>query len=222
MWIDRIYRPWWGWRFQNYCISHGREFIFFQQSGIKTFGFSYDPSISCRIIRTGVRLPAEMLLCPIDGLTDGITLLGTPVVQSPTYSFLHALEYGEPFFETEYIRRYAAGTLDQRWPRNVRYLHPMEFWETYAARRTQVLTGTYEPVRIFCIGGRYYALNGKHRTALCALLNQDVLCDVLDTSELYAVTLHKVHDKMLRHPAQFRKTIDLLDKIQLEIRKTKV
>lgn len=216
MWIDHIYRPWWGWRFQNYCVSHGYEIFLFQQSGLKSFGFSYDPPGSCRVARAGVFLPAEALLCPVDGLMDPFTLLGTPVVQSPTYAFLQALEHGAPFFDTEYIRRYAAGTLDQRWPRNVRYLHPPEFWRIYALRRRQVLAGTYAPVRVFCVAGRYYVLNGKHRAALCALLGQAVRCDVLDTGDVYAKSLYKVHKRLLRRPAAFQKTLRFLDEICCE------
>lgn len=216
MLIDHIYRPWWGWRFQNYCVSHGLEIFLFQQSGLKSFGFSYDPPESCGVVCAGIRLPAETLLCPIDGLTDDLTLLGTPVVQSPTYAFLHALEYGEPFFDTAYIRRYVLGTLDQRWPRNVRYLHPPEFWSIYAKRRAQVLAGTYAPVRVFCVQGRYYVLNGKHRAALCALLGQDVRCDVLDTGEVYAESLHKAHKRLLQRPAVFQKTIRFFDEICCE------
>lgn len=214
--IDHIYRPWWGWRFQNYCVSHGFEIFLFQQSGLKSFGFSYDPPASCRVVRAGVRLPAETLLCPIDGLRDDLTLLGTPVVQSPTYAFLHALEHGEPFFDTAYIRRYVSGTLDQRWPRNVRYLHPPEFWGIYTKRRAQVLAGTYAPVRVFCVKGRYYILNGKHRAALCALLGQDVRCDVLDSGEVYAASLHQVHKRLLQRPAAFQKTLRFFDEICCE------
>lgn len=214
MLIDHVYQPWWGWRLQKHCISHGHEIFLFQQHGLKTFGFSYDPPGSCRVVCAGVFLPAEALLCPIDGLRDDLTLLGTPVVQSPTYAFLQALERGEPFFDTEYIRRYAAGTLDQRWPRNVRYLHPPEFWKKYAERRAQVLSGTYPPVRVFCTGGCYYVLNGKHRAALCALLGRDVRCDVLDAGEVYAGSLCKVHKRLLRRPAAFQKTLCFLDEIR--------
>lgn len=214
MWIDRIYRPWWGWRYQNYCASHGKEHLLFQQNGVKSFGFSYDPVGPCRMAQRGILLPPAVLLCPIDGLTDELTLLGTPVVQSPTYAFLHALEHGGPLLETEYIRRYAAGTLDQRWPRNVRYLHPAEFRDWYAARRAQVCADTYEPVRVFRAGEGWYVLNGKHRTALCALLGREVRCDVLDTTSLYAHSLCRMHAKMLRRPAQFRKTLAFLDKIR--------
>lgn len=213
MLIDHIYRPWWGWRFQNYCVSHGIEIFLFQQHGLKSFGFSYDPTGPCRIVHADVRLPAEMLFCPIDGLVDAQTLLGTPIVRSPTYAFLRALEHGEPFFDTEYIRRYVSGTLDQRWPRNVRYLHPPEFWTKYAERRAQVLTETYEPVRVFCTGGRCYVLNGKHRAALCALLGQDVRCDVLDADAVYTASLYKIHERLLRRPKGFQKTICVLDEI---------
>lgn len=210
MLIDCLYRTWWGWRLENLCNRLKISPLVFQARGLKPFGYGYDPPGACPLLRAGVELEPWALLCPPDGLTDAWTLLGVPVPESPTFAFMQALEQGQPLAETAYIRRLVDGTLDQRWPYGARHLRFQRFRQLYAARRAQILAGTYPPVRVLRVAGKYYVLNGKHRAALCALLGERVRCDVLDPAAVYAATLRRVHKRLSRRPAQFQTTLRFL------------
>lgn len=122
--------------------------------------------------------PCLLRLGP-DYLKDIYTLLDTPLVDSPHAELMSLLYNGKECDNSEYIKRYYYGYLD--WRRGIKDIDPNRFMKKNKDIVYSVLSGNYEPVKIYHVGNFYYVYDGKHRAALCAVLGKDVKCAVVSS-----------------------------------------
>lgn len=138
-----------------------------------------------------------------DGLRDCHTLLGRRLVDGPHLCLMRALTGNEPLMECEYLKRIAQGTLDFRPPRPLTSRYVAGLKAVYARKITSVRDGSYAPVKLICVGGERFILDGKHTAALCASLGLGVRC-VDATGAMLDSFYWWVYRKMLRSPTQYK------------------
>lgn len=123
----------------------------------------------------------ELLYLGPDFLKDKYTLLDCPVSTSPHFGLMKALNEKAVLRTTDYFRRFNKGTLDWRrsqvMPRSYNKFH-----NKYVKSQKEINDNKYNPVLVYYQNGRYYIYDGKHRAALCALMNKPVLCAVVSNS----------------------------------------
>lgn len=123
-------------------------------------------------------LSAEELYLGPDYMKDCYTLLDCPLVQSPHYSFMEAIDKDFDLWSTDYIKRYMKGTLD--WRRGKRKPHNIHhFKEEFDVVKSKILTDDYLPITVYMLNKRYYIFDGKHRAATCAYLGRSVKCAIV-------------------------------------------
>ena len=129
-------------------------------------------------------IEAGELFLGLDGLKDHYTLMDCCLLDSPHYKLMKAIRSENPIKETEYCKRTVQGTLDSRRAIELsdRYLKMM--LDKYVARNQEIQLGTYKPVQVYQLENRYYIADGKHRAALCAVLNKEIKCDVISSDYL--------------------------------------
>lgn len=162
---------------------------------------------------TIVILEPKQLFLSIDLLKDKYSLLGCNILCSPHYNFMVALENEKPLKDTDYINRYKNGTLDARFPHIAKdYAY---FKDKYKKMKILVTNNNIEPVSVYKIGTQYYIKDGKHRAALCALLNKPIPCRVLDEKRMIGGVGSAVK-RLIGTNTQYSKHIllfDILNKI---------
>ena len=126
---------------------------------------------------------------------------------------MEALENEKPLESTDYIIRYKNGTLDARYPHSANdYAY---FVDKYKKMRILVMNNNIEPVSVYKIGPQYYIKDGKHRAALCALLNKKIPCRLLDEKRMIGGVGSAVK-RLISTNTQYSKHIllfDILNKI---------
>lgn len=136
-------------------------------------------------------LPAEELLLGFDFLQDRYTLFGVKIKDSPHYQLMKDIQGKANICNSEYIARLKSGTLDARRPIFVSHKRLESFYRTFQGRTQEIIADSYEPVIIYELNSEYYIYDGKHRAALCQLLNKGVKCVIIDASFLYEPTYLK-------------------------------
>lgn len=123
-------------------------------------------------------LNPELLYLGPDFLNDSYTLLDCPLLESPHFELVECLSNNNSVKQTGYYKRFVSGTLDWR------YLHKphlLSYFETqFGVSKKSIMEETYRPVKIYCVNNRYYIYDGKHRAAMCALMNKQVRCELID------------------------------------------
>lgn len=127
--------------------------------------------------------PDELYLGP-DFLKDEYTLLDCPLKDSPHVGFVDCLcQKGDPA-QTDYILRFYKGTLDGRIGHCT--IHNFsDYFKKNSQRREEVLSGNIEPVMVYEWKGKLYIQDGKHRAAMCAYLEKNVPCKLIDENMLF-------------------------------------
>lgn len=161
-----------------FCTRIGLFGIFKTRVGIKqiNMGALSNPGT----LKGEVKLlsPDELFLGP-DFLKDEFTLLGCPIKNSPHYDFMNTLLCNGDVNQSDYFKRFVDAKLDWRiyqYPFCRTQMYRLKFSEAY--ENTKV--NKYSPVVVYENGGKYYIYDGKHRAALCALLNIQVKCLIVD------------------------------------------
>jgi hypothetical protein len=109
-----------------------------------------------------------------DALRDPVTMLETPISDSPHAGLMRALLHGESPAETEYVARARAGTLDWQRPRWV----PPRSLEKFRQTLAKLQEGAEEPVlRVAWLDGTGYVVDGKHRAAAAHVSGRKVMCE---------------------------------------------
>lgn len=155
-------------------------------------------------------LPPSELRIGFDGLKDPLSLLGVALPDSPHYQLAALLEAGADISRSEYVQRVARGTLDFRPAKKITGTRLENFRRHHATATAAIRAGQHPPVAVITGAGRHYVADGKHRAALCALLQAPVRC--VDVSPLVHDSFFRwVHRKMRRQPAQYEKHLGWFD-----------
>lgn len=125
----------------------------------------------------------DLFLGP-DFLKDEYTLLDCPLSESPHLGFVKCLSYGKSPKSTDYIKRFYAGTLDGRVGHRT-ISNFSVFVEKNKSHREEILAGKVAPVKVYEWKGRKYIQDGKHRAALCVLLNKEIPYELIDGKLLF-------------------------------------
>ena len=174
--------------------------FYFTAEGLKNVGASQFLGALPVGTNTCIDLPANQLFLGPDYLKDTYTLLHTPILQSPHMDFVRAQRDALPIMDTEYIHRYLKGKLDWR-HEMILPKDPSYFEHQFAASLTAIQGGTYPPVLVYKQGEHYYIFDGKHRAALCALLNRPVKCNIVGSDIANAHLWHYMFSLIIDNPA---------------------
>lgn len=150
--------------------------------------------------------PVNSLYLGPDYLKDEYTLLNTPIIDSPHFYFVKAINEGLDLFDTDYIQRYMKGTLDwrrgKRKPQNIGH-----FKEDCAQSKIKIENDNYEPVLAYFQNNHYYIYDGKHRAAMCAYMGKPVLCKIV-SSEIANIGVWHYMFSLLENKKEFSKHIN--------------
>ncbi len=155
--------------------------------------------------------PNELFLDP-DYLLDEYTLLDTPIIESPHYGLMKAIAENQDISKTDYAKRFVSGTLDGRIAGclNKKFLTYM--CNSYEKRVDEIKSGTYPPVITYVKDGKRYIFDGKHRAALCAYMEKNVLCIDAEYAGLADGYTKWKYTMIKKRKSIFKKTIDFLEK----------
>lgn len=170
-----------------------------------------------KILFKGKETSQEKLIDPhlvylgFDGLKDPYTLLGRLISESPHFDLMEKLENGNDISDSEYVKRELAGYLDGR-----HEIALPDHVNMYQKNKENIISNSYNPALIYAVDGKWYAFDGKHRLALCCLLEIPCKCKIIDKKEL----LQDEHTRRLyiemKKRNGYTKNINFLKKI-LEI-----
>ncbi len=132
--------------------------------------------------------PNDLFIGP-DFLKDKYTLLDSCIAESPHRTFIEGILNGQDMLHSEYMNRLVEGKLDGR-PITLRPRTLLIYKKKCEERYAMIKRGDYEPVQVYNIGGKYYIKDGKHRAALCAILDVPVKCEVIAASFSGGITFH--------------------------------
>lgn len=159
---------------QNKVISFAKK-----RTGIKNTNASLLLNHYEYVLKDNYCVSASELFLGPDFLRDDFTLLCTNILDSPHFSLMESLMYGKEIENTDYVRRLLSGKLDWRdctiMPKDKEY-----FRKRFNKSFIEIKEDRYKPIIIYNQGKRSFIYDGKHRAALCCLLNVPVRCVVVD------------------------------------------
>ena len=175
--------------------------------GIKNFHMNKVASIGNPIIIERLYLDVNDLYLGPDYLKDNYTLLDYKIITSPHYEFLKFLDNDDNIKGCNYVKRLEKGILDWRRKVFVNKKTINDWKQKYKIRKKQIQGDLYESVIVYKYDDKYYIYDGKHRAAMCALLNKKVKCDVVDgnfITSFYPKYLYKLmNDKDYKKHLKF-------------------
>jgi hypothetical protein len=145
--------------------------------------------------------PQDLFIGP-DFLMDSYTLFNTSIVDSPYCSFIQGLLDGKNMLYSEYMNRLVDGKLDER-PITMRPRSLAGYMVKCEERYAMVSNGDYDPVQVYRAGGHYYIRDGKHRAAMCSILNVPVKCVELTEAFAGGISFHMY--KMIENLPEYSK-----------------
>lgn len=170
---------------EEFCKKNRIIHLYYSAVGLKNINMGYVADLGKIDASNKVLINAEELFLGPDFLKDKYTLLGTRITESPHYEFMKTLKQNEDFRKTEYIIRWENGTLD--WRRAM----PMEIYQNewklkFRERLKEIQNDSYKPIKIYKVGGKKYIYDGKHRAAVCALLNKKIQCEIISNNCIFS------------------------------------
>lgn len=174
--------------------------------GVKTTYYVSAPISLC--VDDSIILDKDELFLGPDYLIDRYTLLDCPLVQSPHYQLMEMLMNGNDIANSDYIIRYERGTLDIRFPGVLsKKLHNSMYY-AFKQSHEKIVQRRSEPVLVYEHKGKYYIYDGKHRAALCALMDSEIRCLLMKRPPIDEAFLQKLISVMKKTPAAFCKTLE--------------
>ncbi len=174
-----------------------KSFIYQSKTGYKEinpyFPYNNYTELECK------EIPYEQLFLGADFLKDNITLIDTPIVDSPHFELMKVLSTNGNFMETDYVNRMINGSLDERYEIVAFCLDKDFFPSCYKKHISEYENGTDKEVIVYQKNNRYYLHDGKHRAALCALLERNVKCKVITLESAFADFNPKKVEKILKN-----------------------
>lgn len=159
-----------------------------------------------------ISIPACQLYMGPDFLKDNYTLLGRNIKDTPHYGLMKAIRESCLIKSTEYFERFVNAKIDWRM-----FQSPICNEELYISKFKKSLEeierDEYVPIMIYKVHDLYYIYDGKHRAALCALLNKNIKCK-LYPSEIARIGGFKCLFLHMTGDSSFSKHIEFLTKMQ--------
>lgn len=170
--------------FEKVCKYFNILIVFSTRVGIKTLNItSFRKDLEEESGECYYSNGMDLFLGP-DFLKDKYTLLDCPLTDSPHLGFVKYLSHGSNPDSTDYIKRYYTGTLDGRIG-HCSISNFSFFVEKNKSRTEEILNDCIEPVKVYEWKGKKYIQDGKHRAALCLLLNKKVPYRLIDGKLLF-------------------------------------
>ena len=146
--------------------------------------------------------PDQLFLGP-DHLKDNYTNLYTSIKDSPHYYLMKDIDEHNDLSCSIYINKFYNGVLDWR------HIQPIvanyEFYlMKFRKSSYEIHNNIYPPVIVYRVNGVYYIADGKHRAALCAYLNKEVVCKLIDAKSALGVIDKYLYSVMLKKNNYFK------------------
>ena len=154
-------------------------YVYWTAKGLKNYNIGRLSILNNPFVLNEKNLNANELFLGPDYLRDEYTLIDVNIVDSPHYSFMQALSTHQELENTEYIKRKKVGSLDWRDAEPVRSGFLLRAQDKFKTREEEIMSNQYEPITVYEHNGRFYIYDGKHRAALCALLNKPIKCKIV-------------------------------------------
>lgn len=189
--------------------------VYFQNRyGIKAFNKPLFDNIKISAEKV-IEIDCNHLFLGFDALKDEYTLTEIPLKESPHYELVSRLyRDSKNFEECDYVYREKLGYLDGRMGQIITSRTLDMHRNVFAKSLQYIKQGYYKEVLVYEISGKYYLFDGKHRAALCAVLDVPIKCSIMEIELLkkdsYA---NKVYGKMKNNFYTYKKNIKLLDAI---------
>ena len=178
--------------------------------GIKCYNMTSISSIPVAI-KDNCELDPKELYLGTDFLKDQYTLLDIPLRDSPHYDFVYQLSHNKEPNTSEYLRRLYAGTLDWRYPLKKSFGTDY-FTKKFNDSLLSVQDGSYRPVLIYELEGKYYIYDGKHRAAMCAMLGVKAVKCIVIASSIEMAGARRLM-RSLTDDRNYKKHVAFLDKL---------
>lgn len=176
------------------CRAFHISFPYYMQYGVKMVNPTF-PVLQTKGSNI-LRIDPKELRLGFDFLKDDYTLLDAPLSESPHFLLMESLEKTHEYEWTDYCRRMLNGSLDERPPIVAYYLRENYFMDCYKKCVSEIEKQSYEPVKVYCVNGHYYIYDGKHHSAVAALLKKEIKCAVLDTDAVLGAIDKRIIDYM--------------------------
>jgi len=147
--------------------------------GIKNININQLIADDKNIISEQLELTPDKLLLGPDFLKDNYTHLNVPINESPHFYFMKDISESRNLSQSIYITKFYRGLLDWRHIQPI-VLNYEGYIKKYKDSCVNIRNNSYIPVLVYTVNGVFYIADGKHRAALCAYLNKNVLCKVID------------------------------------------
>ena len=136
--------------------------------------------------------PETLFLGP-DFLKDKHTLIGKSLEESPHYFLVKCISEGKDISNTDYFIRYTNGTLDWRLWQSPKCKDEI-FRIKFEMSKKEIMENKYPPVIVYRIGDKQYLFDGKHRAAMCLLLEKTILCKEVENTVAWRGVFHFFFD----------------------------
>ena len=182
------------------CKTFGINLYYHTKYGFKTYRgkplkeLNYD-------LRQAMFVSSDNLLLGLDGLYDEYTHVGIPIKDSPHYRLMVAC-INRAFDNCDYLDLEKCGALDSRdrIQRSVEK-HMISFEKSLK----QIESGSYNPITYYVVDNQKYIHDGKHRAALCALLNRKVYAIEINPNSINSDYIRALKKEISKNGRQYQK-----------------
>lgn len=193
--------------FHRICKLLGIHYYYENRYGIKVFN---KESMEFHFEMVPVELNPQKVCLGFDGLRNPYSLCGTYIPNSPHFDMMKKISLCEDIHDCEYVKREKIGTLDGRYG-----IIPSDHYSIFQKAKQRIEDGVYTPAIVYQVKNQFYAFDGKHRLALCCLLDRNCKCFCISLDEFqndsYTLQLYK----KMRGKKDYSKNLALLENILL-------
>lgn len=149
---------------------------------------------SNNVIEPSVIIDPNNLFLGIDFLKDRYTLLGCRINETPHFELMKVMLNDGDINRSDYIKRIKRGTLDARFL--YRRIEKSYYQNYFSNRKREIEADDVTPILVYRVNNRYFIKDGKHRAALCALLNKPIHATVIDNSSIFGNLGKQIIERM--------------------------
>lgn len=199
-------------RIINLIFKRCRIFAYFESKyGIKSLNAKSFRCTKMPLLGVDeIYLHPKDLFLGIDLLSDENTLLDINILESPHYHLMECLDSKGNIECTDYINRLKNGRLDGRYDESVKRFIDNSL-TIFMRNKHNILEGICEPVLVYCVHGRYYIHDGKHRAALCSYLKKPIRCRQIDPNMVICLSGVLI-DIMKKSKKSYMKHLEFVNK----------
>ena len=190
------------------CRTFDITIVFHSKVGVKYFNSHYSSdNFEYLCEEKPFQLKKDELFLGPDKLKDQHSLIDLNIVNSPHFYLMKCIMNNEDIMNTEYIKRFKKGTLDNRLPRkNINKLFLTHMKDKFNKKLKLINSNDYSPIKVYKNNNRFYIADGKHTAAMCALLNKNIKCVEVPGIK-YDSFVIRLYKKMLERENEYSKHI---------------